>query len=52
MSDHTMLLQPQFRNETWTFLLDRCAVEWFYDTRPGPVVPPGLRGRERVIGLR
>ena len=31
MSDHTMLLQPQFRNEGWTFLLDGRVVEWFYD---------------------
>jgi len=26
-----MLLQPQFRNEGWTFLLDGRVVEWFYD---------------------
>ena len=25
-------LQPQFRNEKWTFLLDGRVVEWFYDS--------------------
>ena len=25
-------LQPQFRNDGWTFLLDGRVVEWFYDT--------------------
>jgi hypothetical protein len=25
-------LQPQFRSDKWTFLLDGRVVEWFYDT--------------------